>query len=85
MPVTVLYFAWVKDKVGHGAETLTPPAQVATVANLMDWLAGLSPGHAAAFADRRMIKAALDQQHVGHDANLGEAREIAFFPPVTGG
>ena len=85
MPLTVLYFAWVKEKVGRGEETLTPPAQVATVAGLMDWLATLSPGHAAAFADRRMIKAAVDQVHVSHSAPLGGAREVAFFPPVTGG
>lgn len=85
MPLTVLYFAWVKEKVGRGAETLTPPQNIATVAALMDWLSTLSPGHAAAFADRRMIKAALDQQHVDHAAALGEAREVAFFPPVTGG
>ena len=48
MSLTVLYFAWVKDKVGCGAETLTPPGDVATVSQLMDWLATQSPGHAAA-------------------------------------
>lgn len=85
MSLTVLYFAWVKEKVGRGQETLTPPAVVSTVAGLMDWLSTLSPGHAAAFADRRMIKAAVDQEHVNHDAALGTAREVAFFPPVTGG
>lgn len=85
MALHLLYFAWVKDKVGHGAETVTPPAGIATVAALMDWLATQSPGHAAAFSDRRMIKAAVDQEHVGHDAPLGAAREVAFFPPVTGG
>ena len=85
MSLTVLYFAWVKDKVGCGAETLTPPGDVATVSQLMDWLATQSPGHAAAFADRRLIKAAVDQQHVDHGAALGPAREVAFFPPVTGG
>ncbi len=85
MALHLLYFAWVKDKVGRGAETLTPPGDVITVAGLMDWLATTSPGHAAAFSDRRMIKAALDQQHVDHAAALGDAREVAFFPPVTGG
>lgn len=85
MPLHVLYFAWVKEKVGRGAETLTPPKDAATVAELMDWLSTLSPGHASAFADRRMIKAAIDQQHVDHGAALGDAREVAFFPPVTGG
>ena len=85
MPLNILYFAWVKEKVGRGEETLTPPATVTTVASLMDWLATVSPGHAAAFADRRMIKAAVDQVHMDHGAALGTAREVAFFPPVTGG
>jgi molybdopterin synthase sulfur carrier subunit len=83
--VIVLYFAWVKEKVGRGEETLTPPATVTTVAGLMDWLSTVTPGHAAAFADRRMIKAAVDQVHVDHNAPLGHAQEVAFFPPVTGG
>jgi molybdopterin synthase sulfur carrier subunit len=81
----VLYFAWVKDKVGRGEETLSPPPEVGTVAALMDWLATQSPGHAAAFSDRRLIKAAVDQQHVDHGTALNGAREVAFFPPVTGG
>lgn len=85
MPLTVLYFAWVKDKVGRGEETLSPPQDLATVSALMDWLAAQSPGHAAAFSDRRLIKAAVDQQHVDHGAALAGAREVAFFPPVTGG
>lgn len=85
MPLTVLYFAWVKDKVGRGEEALTVPASVTTVSGLMDWLATLGPGHAAAFSDRRLIKAAVDQQHVDHGATLSDAREVAFFPPVTGG
>ncbi|MBX7200865.1 MAG: molybdopterin converting factor subunit 1 [Rhodospirillaceae bacterium] len=85
MSLTVLYFAWVKDKIGRGEETLSLPASITTVSGLMDWLATLSPGHAAAFSDRRMIKAAVDQQHVDHGTALNGAREVAFFPPVTGG
>jgi molybdopterin synthase sulfur carrier subunit len=83
--VNILYFAWVKEKIGRGEEALTPPATVTTVAGLMDWLATLSPGHAAAFADRRLVKTAVDQVHVDHSTALEGAREIAFFPPVTGG
>jgi molybdopterin synthase sulfur carrier subunit len=83
--VIILYFSWVKEKVGRGEDSLTPPATVTTVAALMDWLATLSPGHAAAFADRRMIKTAVDQVHVDHNTALAGAREVAFFPPVTGG
>ncbi len=83
--MTVLYFAWVKEKVGMSTETLTPPTDVTTVGALMDWLTVRGPGHAAAFADRSLIKAAVDQVHVPHTAPLAGAKEVAFFPPVTGG
>lgn len=83
--LTVLYFASVKEKVGLGEEQVSPPASVATVNDLMDWLATRSNGHAKAFAGRAMIKAAVDQTHVPLSSALGSAREVAFFPPVTGG
>ncbi len=83
--MTVLYFAWVKEKVGLSAETVTPPPEVITVSQLMDWLAERSPSHAAAFADRTLIKSAVEQVHVDHSARIDQAREVAFFPPVTGG
>jgi sulfur-carrier protein len=85
MVMTVLYFASVKEKVGLSEEQLTPPASVATVSDLMDWLATRSPKHAHAFAQRAMIKSAVDQNHVPSSAPLGNAKEVAFFPPVTGG
>jgi len=83
--MNVLYFAWVKEKVGLGEESVSPPATVVTVTDLMDWLATRSPGHAAAFAERKMIKAAVDQTHVPLSEKIGSAKEVAFFPPVTGG
>ena len=83
--MTVLYFAWVKEKVGLSEETVSPPSSVVTVTDLMDWLAVRSPGHAAAFADRKLIKAAIDQEHVPLSAPTNNAKEVAFFPPVTGG
>ena len=83
--MTVLYFAWVKEKVGLSSESVSPPATVATVADLMDWLAARSARHAGAFADRKLIKAAVDQVHVPHSTKLDGAKEVAFFPPVTGG
>ncbi len=83
--MTVLYFAWVKEKVGISEETLQPPAEVATVSDLMDWLAARTAGHANAFAERKLIKAAVDQEHVPLSAPLKNAKEVAFFPPVTGG
>lgn len=81
----ILYFAWVRERIGSAAETLEPPAEIATVAALLDWLTTRSPGHAAAFADRSAIRVALDQDFVGFDAPVAGAREIAIFPPVTGG
>ena len=81
----MLYFAWVRERIGTGAETVTPPVGVETVADLIDWLSHASAGHAAAFADRARLRAAVDQKFVPLDAALGAAREVAIFPPVTGG
>lgn len=81
----LLYFAWVRERIGVGEEMLAPPADVATVADLLDWLAMRSPGHAAALADRSAIRVAVDQDFVGPEASVAGAREIAIFPPVTGG
>lgn len=80
-----LYFAWLRSKVGTGEEILTPPAEVATVGQLVDWLKNRSDGHAAAFADLRVVRVAVNQDYVPLDAPVGPGDEIAFFPPVTGG
>lgn len=81
----VLYFASVRESVGVGEELLDPPPELATVSALIDWLATISPAHAAAFADRSRLRAAVDQRFVSLDAALGEPNEVALFPPVTGG
>jgi sulfur-carrier protein len=81
----LLYFAWVKEKTGIGAEDIEIPATVATIADLMSWLKTRGPEFEHAFAQGDVIRAAIDQTHVRHDASLAGAREIAFFPPVTGG
>jgi molybdopterin synthase sulfur carrier subunit len=81
----ILYFAWMREKIGLGEEELTPPDFVQTVQQMADWLRGRSPGHAAAFAHAKLVRCAIDQEFVKTDAVLGAAREIAFFPPVTGG
>ena len=81
----LLYFAWVKEKTGIAAEEVELPQDVATIAELMDWLKSRGPEFANAFARSEVIRAAIDQAHARHDAKIGEAREIAFFPPVTGG
>lgn len=81
----LLYFAWVREAVGVGQEQVDPPAEVASVADLVGWLATRSPGHAAAFADPTKLRAAIDQRFVPLDAPLNGGREVALFPPVTGG
>lgn len=81
----VLYFAWVREAVGTGQEQVDPPAGVQTVVALIEWLAGRSPGHAEALGDPARLRAAIDQQFVPLDAPLGGAREVAIFPPVSGG
>jgi len=81
----LLYFAWVKEKAGIAAEEIEPPADVATIAELIVWLKTRGPEFANAFARSEVIRAAIDQTHVRHDAKIAGAREIAFFPPVTGG
>ncbi|WP_374944829.1 molybdopterin converting factor subunit 1 [Sphingomonas sp.] len=81
----ILYFAWVRERIGVADEEVSPPSGVTTVAALIDWLGGTSAGHAQAFADRGRLRAAVDGDFVGLDAPLGAAREVAIFPPVTGG
>ena len=85
MKLDILYFAWVREAIGLDGEPCAPPDTVGTVAELVDWLATQSDGHARAFADRSKIRAALDQVFVPMDTALGDAREVALFPPVTGG
>jgi sulfur-carrier protein len=81
----LLYFAWVKEKVGMGAEDVALPPEIATIGELIAWLKTRGPEFANAFARDEVIRAAIDHAHVRHDAMIGKAREIAFFPPVTGG
>ena len=85
MALQMLYFAWVREAVGAGSEAVDPPTEVANVSALLDWLSGRSTGHAAAFADRERLRAAIDQQFAALDASIAGATEIAIFPPVTGG
>jgi len=85
MSVTIRYFAWVREKTGKAEEVLDLPGNVRTVAELVTWLKGLGPEYAEAFARADVIRAAIDQAHVQPTASLAGAREIAFFPPVTGG
>jgi sulfur-carrier protein len=79
------YFAWVRERIGKTEETIEPPPSVRTVGELMAWLAGRGETYAHAFETPRVIRAAIDHAHVKPDAAIAGAREIAFFPPMTGG
>lgn len=81
----VRYFAWVRERVGKHEEDITLPADVRTVGQLMTWLAGRGEEYAYAFENPKVIRAAINRTHVRHDALLGAAAEVAFFPPMTGG
>ncbi|MFP3945243.1 MAG: molybdopterin converting factor subunit 1 [Alphaproteobacteria bacterium] len=81
----VLYFAWLRERVGLGEEEVSPPGDVATVGALMRWLAESGEGHAAAFADPAVVRAAVNQEHATPDTPVRADDEVAFFPPVTGG
>ncbi len=80
-----VYFAWVRERIGKAEEEIDPPPGVATVGELIDWLAERDEGYAHAFENKKVIRAALDRAHVKPNARLDGAREIAFFPPMTGG
>jgi molybdopterin converting factor subunit 1 len=83
--VKILYFAWVRQKVGLAEEDVSPPRDVRDVAGLVAWLATRGPGHAAAFADPKQIRAAVNQDFATPDQAVAAGDEVAFFPPVTGG
>jgi molybdopterin synthase sulfur carrier subunit len=85
MSVRLLYFAWVRERIGKSDEEITPPAEVSTVGELMDWLADRGEEYAYAFENRKVIRAAIDRNHVQPGTAIAGAREIAFFPPMTGG
>ena len=81
----ILYFAWVREQIGVDREQLDPPADITDMQGLIGWLAGRSAGHASALGDTARLRAAIDQKYVAFDAPIAGAREIAIFPPVTGG
>jgi molybdopterin synthase sulfur carrier subunit len=85
MSVKILYFAWMREKTGRAEEIVDLPAGAATVADVVAWLKARGPEYAEAFARPNVVRAAVDQKHVPLTATIVGAREIAFFPPVTGG
>ena len=81
----LLYFAWVRQRTGVGEETVDLPDGLETVSDVIGWLKTRHEGFENAFGDERVIRAAVDQAHAPLDTPIAGAREIAFFPPVTGG
>jgi molybdopterin synthase sulfur carrier subunit len=84
-PVTVLYFARLREALGRSRDDLLVPAEVATVGQLRQWLLAQGAPWAEAFGTIRHIRAAVGQQMAVDETPLLEAAEVAFFPPVTGG
>ncbi len=85
MTIKLVYFAWVRERVGKPDELVEPPAGVSTIGELIQWLQGRGEEYAHAFENGPLIRAAIDRTHAKHDASIVGAREIAFFPPMTGG
>jgi sulfur-carrier protein len=83
--VKLVYFAWVRERTGKTEETVALPVALTTVADLVRWLKTRDEGYEMAFADETVVRAAIDHVHVKPAALLAGAREIAFFPPMTGG
>ncbi|WP_378946762.1 molybdopterin converting factor subunit 1 [Paracoccus sp. R86501] len=83
MTLEILYFAWLRERVGQPRETVTTNA--ATVRDLIAELMAASEGHVAAFSDMASLRCAVDQQLADLDSPIADAREVAFFPPMTGG
>ncbi len=85
MAIKLRYFAWVRERIGKPEEDIELPAGIATIGELMAWLAGRGEEYAYAFENPKVIRAAIDRSHVKPQAAIAGAKEIAFFPPMTGG
>jgi molybdopterin synthase sulfur carrier subunit len=83
--ITLRYFAWVRERIGQAEESIAVPDGITTVGDLIGWLRDRGSQYAHAFEKPSAIRAAIDKSHVKHDAPIAGAREIALFPPVTGG
>jgi molybdopterin synthase sulfur carrier subunit len=81
----LIYFAWLRDRIGLSEEQVEAPADVRNVGDLLAWLKTRSPGHAEALADLAIVKVAVNQEYAGADQILAPGDEVALFPPVTGG
>jgi len=84
-PIRLLYFAWLRERIGLGEEEVALPPETATVAALVAWLRARGPGYEAAFGTTAPVRCAVNQNFAQPDAPVRPGDEIAFFPPVTGG
>jgi sulfur-carrier protein len=85
MGMKILYFAWVRERVGKAEEIVEPPAGIATVHDLIGWLAGRGENYAYAFEKPDVVRTALDKRHARKGEKIADVAEVAFFPPMTGG
>lgn len=83
--VHIVYFAWVREKIGKSEEDLDLPASVKTASDLIQYLVTLGEEYEAAFEFPDVIRVAVNQEHIEHDESIAGAREIGIFPPMTGG
>jgi molybdopterin synthase sulfur carrier subunit len=81
----LVYFAWVRERIGRTEEELDPPSNIATVGDLVDWLKARGPEYQHALAEPRAIRVALDRVHADRTTPITGVREVALFPPMTGG
>lgn len=81
----LIYFAWVRERIGTREEEVELPADVKTVRDLLNWLRERGEGYAEALRQPEVIRVAINQEHVDHKETIAGAREIALFPPMTGG
>jgi sulfur-carrier protein len=84
-PVKLLYFAWLRARIGHAEEEVALPSDVRDVAGLLEWLRGRGPRYAEALRDLSVVRVAVNQDYVGLEHPVSASDEIAIFPPVTGG
>ncbi len=81
----ILYFSWIRERLGMGEETIDLPENVKTVSDLLGWLKTRGEEFEAVLEYPDIIRVAVNQEHTDHDEAIGDAREIALFPPMTGG
>ena len=81
----ILYFAWLRARIGCAEEELTLPQEIRDVAGLLVWLQARGPRYADAFRDLSVVRVAVNQDYVGREHPLEDGDEVAIFPPVTGG